>query len=624
MKRRLEQSQPNSVLIPLNLLKKSPKNVRQVPHTKQHIEALAVSIQTHGSIHDPVVETERDAEGQVTGWYLVTAGEGRRLAQLLRVKRKWIPADHPIRCTVDDEHNPQAVSLAENQLQEPMHPADQFVAIKALVDSGKPLEDVAADFSLTPIVVQRRLKLANLAPEFIAMYREGTAKITLEHLMALAITDDHTRQQQVWKELPEHGRSPRALRDALTADEVPLSDPIARFVTLKTYERAGGAVRRDLFENEGDAYLVDRSLLEKLAQEKLEKHAAKLKDEGFAWIELALRMDYAQRAEYGYVRMVRREPTEQEAAALAAARDRVAEMEGRAASIDNDEKLAELDDAISAAQEEIEQLEEALELSDPEQKALAGAILTIGHDGKVVVERDRLKPEDAQRLRRQPTHAGRDQAQPAPRTHSGSMTRRLTAHRTLALQACLADQPKVALLALTHRLVLRELYGQGGSSVSAVQVRTESVPLRQDAPDLEAAKAHGVMQSKREKLRAQLPQSDGLFHWLNAQPIETQLELLAFCVALAVNGVQSDDGASAFDELAAAAGLDMREWWTATANGYFNALPKAAILAAVKEATSLDVAKPLELLKKANLAKSAEEKIVGTGWLPALLRANAA
>ena len=69
-------------------------------------------------------------------------------------------------------------------------------------------------------------------------------------------------------------------------------------------------------------------------------------------------------------------------------------------------------------------------------------------------------------------------------------------------------------------------------------------------------------------------------------PSKTQLKLLAFCVALGVNGVQSDDGASAFDELAAAAGLDMREWWTATASGYFNALPKAVILAAVKEATS--------------------------------------
>ena len=49
-------------------------------------------------------------------------GEGRRLAHLMRVKRKWIKSDHPIRCTVDDEHNPVALSLAENVLHEAMHP----------------------------------------------------------------------------------------------------------------------------------------------------------------------------------------------------------------------------------------------------------------------------------------------------------------------------------------------------------------------------------------------------------------------------------------------------------------------------------------------------------------------
>ena len=89
---------------------------------------------------------------------------------------------------------------------------------------------------MTPLVVQRRLKLANVAPEFLVMYREGKSGLTLEHLMALAVVDDHQRQQQVWKELPEGRRSPDALRIALTQDEVPMSDPVARFVTRKAYE----------------------------------------------------------------------------------------------------------------------------------------------------------------------------------------------------------------------------------------------------------------------------------------------------------------------------------------------------------------------------------------------------
>jgi ParB family transcriptional regulator, chromosome partitioning protein len=610
--------------IPLNALKKSPRNVRQVAHNKKHIEALAISIQAHGPIQDPVVETERDQEGKPTGFFLVTAGEGRRLAHLLRVKRKRIKADHPIRCTVDDEHNPQAISLAENVLHESMHPADQFVAFKALVDSGQPIEDVAAQYSVTPLVVQRRLKLANVAPEFIAMYRDGESKLTLEHLMALAATDDHERQRQVWKELPESRRSPDALRAALTQDEVPMSDPLARFVTLKVYERAGGVVRRDLFADADSLYLADRTLLERLAHEKLEKCAAKLRAEGLAWVEVAVRMDYAKRATYGHVRTVEREPTEQEAHALAEARDRLLVIEKEAASVQDEDKLSELDDAAAAVEDEIEQMEEALRVPDPEQQAIAGAIVTIGRDGKVEIDSDRLKPEDVNRFSRLGGHASSHQKSAAQRTHSASMTRRLTAHRTLALQARLAQQPEVAILALTHRLVLREFYAPGAAAMSALQVRTEAVPLRQDAPDLEQAKAQGVLQAQREKLRAQLPEQDELFRWLSVQPLDMRAELLAFCVAQAVNGVQSDDSRGAFDEIAAAAQLDMREWWTPTANGYFNSLPKAEILKAVKEATSPEVARPLELLKKASLVKSAEEKVAGTGWLPTLLRAHAA
>ena len=138
-------------LIPLNKLKKSPRNVRQVAHTKGHIAALANSIAAQGQIQNLVVETERDEEGKPTGHYLVTAGEGRRLAQLLRVKRKQIKAGEPIRCVVDDTHDAQAVSLAENDIRANMHPADQFEAFKRLVDGGLSAEDVAAQFGVTPL-----------------------------------------------------------------------------------------------------------------------------------------------------------------------------------------------------------------------------------------------------------------------------------------------------------------------------------------------------------------------------------------------------------------------------------------------------------------------------------------
>ena len=73
------------VFVPLNKLKKSPKNVRKLPHTSADIKAFAASIAALGMLQYPVVEPELGPRGKPTGNYLVNAGEGRRLAQLLRM-----------------------------------------------------------------------------------------------------------------------------------------------------------------------------------------------------------------------------------------------------------------------------------------------------------------------------------------------------------------------------------------------------------------------------------------------------------------------------------------------------------------------------------------------------------
>lgn len=62
--------------IPLNKLKKSPRNARKVPHSDAAIEALAASIGAKKLLQKPVVEPERDEAGGVTGFWLVTIGEG--------------------------------------------------------------------------------------------------------------------------------------------------------------------------------------------------------------------------------------------------------------------------------------------------------------------------------------------------------------------------------------------------------------------------------------------------------------------------------------------------------------------------------------------------------------------
>ena len=85
------------IIVPLNKLKKSPSNARRVPHGEAAIAALAASIAVKGMLQPPVVAPEVDGQGKKTGCYLVTAGEGRRLALLLRASRKEIRKTEGVR-----------------------------------------------------------------------------------------------------------------------------------------------------------------------------------------------------------------------------------------------------------------------------------------------------------------------------------------------------------------------------------------------------------------------------------------------------------------------------------------------------------------------------------------------
>jgi ParB family transcriptional regulator, chromosome partitioning protein len=215
-------------------LKKSPKNVRKVPHTKADIKAFAASIAALGMLQYPVVEPELGPRGKPTGNYLVNAGEGRRLAQLLRVKRKEIKPDEPIRCILDTELSATEISLAENAIRSDMHPADQYEAFAKLhSEEGKSAEDIAARFGVTATVVRQRLKLGAVSPKLRALYRKGEKN--LDQLSAFAITEDHERQERVWRELPTFNRSRESILRALSEGQVRSDDRRAIFVGSKAY-----------------------------------------------------------------------------------------------------------------------------------------------------------------------------------------------------------------------------------------------------------------------------------------------------------------------------------------------------------------------------------------------------
>ncbi|MGU2236011.1 ParB N-terminal domain-containing protein [Pseudomonas aeruginosa] len=637
----LETADPtkNLILVPLSRLVSRPtgRNVRKTP--RMSIPELAASIQRVGLLQNLIIISAADGEH-----YEVVAG-GRRLAALkLLAKKHRISKEWEVPCLLVADGTARTASLTENVQREAMHPADQFEAFAALVADGRSIEDIAADFSVTPLVVQRRLKLANVSPRLLADYRADA--VALDQLMALAITDDHAAQESAFYDAPTWQRQPSALRDRLTEREIDAyRHPLVRFVGLDTYDAAGGGIRRDLFA-EGDAgvYLTDAALLERLAQDKLAGIAAEVKAEGWAWVDATPGTTHADLHAFQRAPRERREPNKREAARiekLQAKLHELAEAVDAALDADDEEKADALQEEGERLGEQLQALEDGLQDYGANVKAAAGAIVTIDRSGEAVVHRGLMREAEAKALRtlerlRQGfggTEAENDdegedgdsEGQPKTAAMSDKLAQRLSAHRTTALQIEVARHPQVALAALVHGMVQTVLqeshYGHDlplGVSLK-VQDRLESL-----APDVSESPAAVALRTLQEVAGEALPEDSAeLFAALVAKSQDELVRLLAVCVASTVDVVTprattQQPGA----ELAQAVGLDMAAWWKPTADGYFQHVPKAAILEAVEQYAPVHVTR-LAKLKKGDIASEAERLADGTGWMPAIFRAEA-
>ena len=374
--------------IPLNKLKKSPKNVRRTPHTAADIDALAASIAAKGLLQNLVVEPECDGRGKQTGSYLVTIGEGRRLAQLLRAKRREIKKTEPIRCVLDTEHDPHEISLAENVIRTNMHPADQFEAFNQLAEArGMSAEDIAARFGVTPHVVRQRLRLGAASPKLMKVYRDGG--LTLEQLMAFCLTEDHARQEEAFESL-SYSKEASLIRRMLTEAHVPRRDRRARFVGADAYGEAGGVIVRDLFAEDYGGYFEDAALLDRLAMEKLQAVADDVLKEGWKWAQAHIDFPHAHGMRRIYAHKVPLLPEDQER--LDAVQT---EFDALTAKYEGAEELPDdVDGKFGELEAEIERLSELQYAFDLDEMAHNGVLVVLNHDGTVRIERGFMRPED--------------------------------------------------------------------------------------------------------------------------------------------------------------------------------------------------------------------------------------
>ena len=599
---------------------------------------LAASIKDSGVLQNLVV-----VQGD-RGRYEVCAG-GRRLAALaLLVSNGGIADNYPVPVLIVPADKALIASLSENCFHVPMHPAEEFAAFARLIGQGKSVEDVAAAFGVSSLVVKRRMKLAGVSPKLLALYRKG--EIGLDCLMVLASVDDHQQQEQAWAGLPTWNQRPEHLRQLLTQGEIESDrDPVARYVTLKAYEKAGGTLRRDLFsDDDKKAYLLDGALLERLATDKLHRRAKQVLAEGWKWVDVRVRYAYDDYVKHGELRKIRRETTADEASAIEAIDARIAalhvQMEGLADDDENDKAYLALDTEAEALRERRKDLDAALSVWPAEWMAQAGCVVHVGSSGTAAVKYGLIRPEDrndAAQVARQADKGGTNDpvvSLPSPNTrpvHSERLLRRLTAHRVAAVQAELLVRPDVAVAALTAHLaqkVLRDaLPGVYRSAdVLAITATDKLHELRSAAEDIEASAAGARLQAERGAWIERLPnEPDAVFPWLLAQEQATVLQLLTFLVAVTVNGIHGTEPERQSNEpLAQALGLDMSRWWKATGDSYFNHVSKARVLDVVAEAVDANAASLLATRKKDAVDAGAEQALSGRRWLPACLRTQGA
>lgn len=673
----MAKSQPKLVLdpvrmIPLDLIDRSPSNVRRIKNGVS-IEALADDIDRRGLLQSLNVRPSLDDSGEPTGRFHVPAGGRRREALQLLVRRKRLAKDAPIPCIVKPADAPISAeedSYAENDKRERLHPLDEFRAMQALADKGDLPETIAAVFGVTAAVVNQRLRLASVSAKLHEAFAAG--EMTLDHLMAFAISDDHTRQEQVWEMLP-HSRdqSPQFIKDKLNEDKVPVTDRRVRYIGVDAYFAAGGsAPARDLFAPDDGGWLSDPALIDRLVTEKLEADAAAVKAEGWKWVEAMVDLPYGYDEDCRYIEGTLEPPSAADEARIAELR---AEADALEAEWDGNADLPpEIEARTHAIDVEIGRLAQGRRIFDPEEQARAGVFIGIEEDGTLYIDRGNVRPEDEPdedaetdadgadartEIASDPPVDGESQsgavlveteAAPGAATSAADsddddvikplpdrLVCELTASRTVALQDAFAREPSVAFAAVLHAMVLTTFYQIRTETCLELSLNRVYFPFQ--APGLRESAPVKAMTERHAAWKERLPKSDK-DAWDAVQQLDgaDQAALFAHCAGFAVNalwepvarhggGRVSAHGIERRIEhanvLARAVGFDMvASGWRPTVENYLGRVTKPRILEAVAEGTDPQKAGLIDHLKKGDMAREAERLLADSGWLPEPLR----
>lgn len=588
-----------------------PLNARKTFNAAKLAE-LAESIAHEGVLQNIVV---RPAEKK--GHYFITAGSRRFRAVNLLIESGRLPKNFEFDCMVKQIDGAQAIalSIAENVMRDDMDPIEQYHAFAHLAEAGLPIADIAARFSTTEIIVQRRLKLSKVHPD---LHKEFTAgKMNFEQLSAFTITDDQTEQKHVWDTLPSWNRSASVIKSALAKDGVSASDKRLVFIGgLSVYEQAGGTVTRDLFVADS-GFANDPALVESLVARKLEETIAALKAEGWAWVENLTEWSYPSVREFErhYPEQVTLSEDEQaQYDALNGELEELVELiEAGVADEDAENRVAAITESLNALEREA---------FAPEVVSAGGVFIALNHNGQLRVEKGFVRREVKEATAAPQSEAPEDKSAKL----SAPFVEDLTAQKTAALRLELSKDHNVALVAVVHAMLLSSFYSYAATDHSCLEISAKSFGLDGSLKEPQNCKALSDLDVAFEDIKSRLPSNpEGLWDWCMDLKPNQLLDLLAFAAAGTVNVVEGKTtyrNAKHFNhskQLAAALGTDMRNHFEPTVENCFTHMNRATIQASVAEVKGEDFAKGISDMKKSEAAAYAAKSLKGSGWLPAPL-----
>ncbi|MEP5771492.1 ParB/RepB/Spo0J family partition protein [Nisaea sp.] len=613
-------------MIPLDQLELSPLNVRKVAASAADDAELLTSIRENGIKQNLVVHA-------ISGEKFAVDAGGRRLNALKQLANDGIiPNDHSVSCLVEDAQNATVTSATENLQRAAMHPADQFEAFAQMIAEGRTEDDIALKFGVSVDLVRRRLKLARIAPELIEQFRAG--ELTLECVMAFTLTDDHDRQMTVWNAVKDsYHIHPQSIKRQLTETAHSASSSIGRFVGIEAYEAAGGVLLRDLFDDNAAAHMENPELLERLAVEKLQAEA-KVFEADWKWVEVHLSVDYGAFRSFGRVYPQDIEP---DADLMAEENALMAREEELAAANDGaDWTDAEADEyyPIEPRLREIEALQKARQPYAAADQAIAGCVVTIGHDGELRVEKGLVRPEDIPVAAEQtedpvdgdakitvthPNVSLPTSSAPVPISDpattlrkadgiSASLADDLRASRQHILRAHLAADYDVAFDAMLYALCEQALSRSYGTEALNISVS----PFL--AHNRETLHADTVAQKMLDALEQDLAvewmtlEKPDDFRAMSALPLPQKQALFSWAVGLAIKPQLLSDNhpTPIIEEIGARLDVDVAACWRPTASTYWGRVNKGHAVSMARKLVGDDYAEERSRERKGDIAAAME------------------